>query len=405
MAGILEQQSATCSTILSKIPYRILFLWISLVMIGYYITLPSLSNTSGVSSLDYYPYSYNTQAALINDRMKELMPQAIVFIAMGELSRESLVHDAISAVRLVGHWNEKIIILTDRPTCFHEYTSPLNSNTMTVTVEPKSNIIEIKKMKAEIFRYLPIEIDKVIYMDVDILITRNIGFFLQDLTHILYLNHHNQYLSNMHGQQIPLVNTDRRKLNSETSGKSSSNAVGTQTVSTAMSSTSNIRGGNPSKHHNVTTFNVADEVFKNSKFDFAAFLDAGGHYVGFCSGCEKWHTGVMYLRRNHGVNCLKAWGDILSSGKFQTDQESLDFAEKQGNCTNNVAIPSRHLLFAKDYIGMLLTSGQTFIHLTAANRAETQDLFYTDYIIPRIRNSLHPPLKPYNPNAPKKTCL
>jgi hypothetical protein len=22
--------------------------------------------------------------------------------------------------------------------------------------------------------------------------------------------------------------------------------------------------------------------------DFGAFLDAQGHYVGFCSGCEKW---------------------------------------------------------------------------------------------------------------------
>jgi hypothetical protein len=405
-------------------------------MIGYYFTLPSLSNTSGMSSLDYYPYSYNTQSALISDRTKELMPQAIVFIAMGELSRESLVHDAISAVRLVGHWNEKIIILTDRPTCFHEYTSSVNSNTMTVTVEPKSNIIEIKKMKAEIFRYLPMEIDKVLYMDVDILITRNIGFFLQDLTHLLFLYQQQQYQSSHsphQGTVLPVTMDQRRKLVSSTPiGNISSNAgaIGvsgsvatTKTTAAATATTPKIRGAtstsptalpkNPrnntsslplSKEAVKSSPNLTKETKQSTKFDFAAFLDAGGHYVGFCNGCEKWHTGVMYLRRNHGVECLKAWGDILSSGKFNTDQQSLDYAEQQGNCTNNVAIPSRHLLFAKDYIGMVLTSGQTFIHLTAANRAETQDLFYTEYIIPRIRNSLHPPLKPYNANAPKKTC-
>ncbi len=392
MGGILDQQSAFCNTFLSKIPYRILSLWILLVMVGYYFTLPSLSNTSGISSLDYYPYSYSTQSALISDRTKDLLPQAIVFIAMGELSREILVHDAISAVRLIGHWNEKIIILTDRPSCFHEYTSPINSNTITISVEPKASIIAIKKMKAEIFQYLPKEIDKVLYMDVDILITRNIGFFLQDLSHLLYLYHQQQHLAYSHVQGRKPTLRKLAPANDPSFG-STKPFGGVDSVSMGVQGHSN---------HSKESF---IELEKSTRFDFAAFLDAGGHYVGFCSGCEKWHTGVMYLRRNHGVNCLKAWGDILSSGKFQTDQESLDFAEKQGNCTSNVAIPSRHLLFAKDYIGMLLTSGQTFIHLTAANRAETQDFFYTDYIIPRIRNSLHPPLKPYSANTPKKSCL
>lgn len=148
-------------------------------------------------------------------------------------------------------------------------------------------------------------------------------------------------------------------------------------------------------------------------FDYGAFLDSGGHYVGFCSGCEKWHTGIILLQRRKidskllvadeilfaGVvsntaiptdrkavemtgevsltggkgretdrdqSCMEAWEKILLSGMFTTDQESIDEAERIGACSRALVLPSKHLLFAKDYIGMMLTSGQTFLHLTAA---------------------------------------
>ena len=139
-----------------------------------------------------------------------------------------------------------------------------------------------------------------------------------------------------------------------------------------------------------------------------------GHYVGFCSGCEKWHTGVVWLQRQseearnrgneavkgpgdsalsdiprksmplvasdtlgikkntHAVaeieteTCMKAWERILLSGQYNTDQESMDEAERIGACPRSLILPAKHLLFAKDYIGMALTAGQTFLHLTAA---------------------------------------
>lgn len=102
----------------------------------------------------------------------------------------------------------------------------------------------------------------------------------------------------------------------------------------------------------------------------------------------------MWLRRGKGEACLKKWEEILLSGRFDTDQESLDAAEKEGACANILSFPTRHLLFAKDYIGMTLTSGQTFIHLTAAGRPEDTDYFYREMVVPRIQNSLHPPLNP-----------
>lgn len=159
--------------------------------------------------------------------------------------------------------------------------------------------------------------------------------------------------------------------------------------------------------------------FSNSShetLDYGAFLDAKGHYVGFCSGCEKWHTGVVWLQRHAKEvtelstptsedknaedkiaadsvsapgsdassrklealpaapvgtkigpdTCMRAWETILLSGRFNTDQESLDEAERIGACPSAMILPGKHLLFAKDYIGMALTAGQTFLHLTAA---------------------------------------
>jgi hypothetical protein len=103
---------------------------------------------------------------------------------------------------------------------------------------------------------------------------------------------------------------------------------------------------------------------------------------------------VVWLRRGKGERCLKKWEEVLLSGKFDTDQESLDHAEKLGACPHSFSLPTRHLLFAKDYIAMVFTSGQTFVHLTAAGRPEDTDYFYREIMVPRIRNSLHPPLNP-----------
>ena len=112
---------------------------------------------------------------------------------------------------------------------------------------------------------------------------------------------------------------------------------------------------------------------------------------------------MVWLRRGRGEGCLKKWEEILLSGQFDTDQESLDAAEKEGACANMLSFPTRHLLFAKDYIAMVLTSGQTFVHLTAAGRPEDTDYFYREIVVPRMRQSLHPPLNP-NKLLRRKVC-
>ena len=78
------------------------------------------------------------------------------------------------------------------------------------------------------------------------------------------------------------------------------------------------------------------------------------------------------MQRSEGQACRTGWGKILESGKFETDQESLDEAEKIGDCPRMKNLYSRHLLFAKDYIGWIFTGGHTFVHVTAAGRPDSQ---------------------------------
>ena len=116
---------------------------------------------------------------------------------------------------------------------------------------------------------------------------------------------------------------------------------------------------------------------RSNNFDFAMFPDAKGHYVGFCSGCEKWHTGVVVLRRGKASNgCMREWETQLLSGRYSTDQESIDAAERQGACPSPVSLSSRHLLFARDYIAAALSGGHSFVHATGIERMQEQDFFY-----------------------------
>lgn len=220
-----------------------------------------------------------------------------------------------------------------------------------IKAPPVQSLIEIKAMKTKLFHFLPSGISGILYLDVDIVVRQSFESFYNDLRDIL-------------SKRLPFL------------------------YDSPSNSSSSVRKANETSYH----------------FDMTAFPDSKGHFVGFCSGCEKWHTGVLFMRRNFGQNCLSGWEKILLSGKYDTDQESLDEAERLGYCPNLVMMPPKHLLFAKDYIGMMLTSGQTFIHFTSAVRMDTQDYFYKKLVVPNLRRSLNPPLRS-SLLAGEKYCL
>jgi len=290
--------------------------WVIFISILYLI-ISILGSGSSNSDTDILDVALSQGKSMGGDHPKVI--QAFVYIAMGAMAKESLTEYSIASLRKVGEWKGRIYILTDNPSCFTQAIKAFDVVPAKVPVSKASNLMEIKSLKATLFEYLPIEINSVIYLDVDIMIQRSVGHFLMDIGHSL---------------------TKMEKINGANS------------------------------------------------FDIGAFPDAQGHYLGFCSGCEKWHTGVLLTKRNSGNKCLNNWKHIISSGKYDTDQESLDEAEANGSCKNTLTMPPSYLLFAKDYIGMALTNGHTFLHVTAAGRPEQQGFFYKNIIMPNLRGKL-----------------
>lgn len=232
---------------------------------------------------------------------------AIVYISMGKTSMGSLIDQSIKSVRKLGMWRGPLFVLTDNPMCFahlEEYKISL------IEIPKQPNIMSIKLLKTKLFEYIDNEsIKEILYMDADIIVTRELSSFFYDY--------------------ISIINNEETKL---------------------------------------------------ENFDFAGFPDAKGHYIGFCSGCDKWHTGVMIFKRKLGLECLDQWATLLKSGKYLTDQESLDNSFEY--CPNTIELPAKHLLFAKDILGFLFLRDYTFLHLTGANKLAEQNYIYRTFIYP-----------------------
>lgn len=306
-------------------PFHIFVIWIICFLVIYlYITSPNKE------PIDFSNLLVREEENIIN---------AVVYIAMGKVAKENLVDFSISSVRKIGKWDGDIYILTDSPNCYNSLIEKFKIKT--ITVPSMKNIIEIKSLKTKLFQYLPESIHSVLYLDADILVAKQIKYFLRDL--MLQLLYHTNSLLKINDKALNYTN-------------------------------------------------------------IAMFPDSKGHYVGFCSGCDKWHTGIIWMRNlpnapidNNIYNdvteqCLNQWNYALNSGSFQTDQRSIDEVEKNGHCPYMITLLTRHLIFAKDYIGILLLGKPTFWHLTGAGRPEEQDYFYRNFILPVIFKSLSPPL-------------
>lgn len=287
------------NALFSRLSVQVLFLWIFIIIIVYLI---------------YLPYD-NTSSVYIQNPSNDI--DAIVFIAMGKLAQEYVTDNAISSVRNIGKWKGDIYIITDFESCFSE--TKITNDVKIVEIAPIGTLMEIKALKAKLMYLLPAHVNSALYMDVDILVSKRLDFFFNDVHYAI--------------EQIRNRNKDNQP-------------------------------------------------------DFGMFLDAGGHFFGFCSGCEKWHTGVIYLSRDSGKSCLQEWEKVILSGKYDTDQQSIDDVYNRGYCPNALVLPSKHLLFAKDYFALFLTPSRTFIHLTSINRLDSQDFFYTKYVVPNLRSSL-----------------
>ena len=288
---------------------------------------------------------------------------AIVYIAMGKMAAETTLDQSILSLRQLGKYRGPIFIITDSSSCFKDiiasngivYNNDHNSyitrtNTVidsektfikTIDIPSETSIIKIKSLKTQILKLLPLEYKSIVYLDVDILVTKPLHSFIYDTIKAIRIGY----------QKWQFQNKDKLK----NTGKEE------EIPKTFL------------PHHSSPFSLFSNKNSSNLQFfDIGAFYDANAHYVGFCDGCEKWHTGILLYQRGHGEYCLKSWGEILLSGKYDTDQESLDEAERIGACQTIIPFANNHILFAKDYIGWFFTSGHSFIHVTAAGRLQEQ---------------------------------
>ena len=269
----------------------------------FYVSTANVDSSAG---------SESSKLAVIPTHWKPSYINAIALIAASNMASDKMVDYSIASVRKYGNWKQDIYVLTDRPKCFD--STARTYGVRVIKIPTVNTIVEIKAFKPKIMNYIPRNVTGLLYMDVDILVTKDLSEFLYDTELLLHS--------------------------------------------------------------------------KNSKFDYAMFPDAAGHYVGFCSGCEKWHTGVIVYGRGNGGECMAEWEKILLSGKFDTDQESIDEAERTKKCPHSLSLPSKHLMFAKDYLAIMLTPARTFLHMTGAGRLAEQDFFYRIFTVPHFRSSL-----------------
>jgi len=319
----------------------ILFGWIVLLLLIYMFVVDLSNLQSSVNSPSHSPD----------------LVHAVVMIAGGYMAANPLVDLSIQSLRRVGGWEGPIYILTDSATCFDVTNHDYGSKTIEIPHEKMDTVFKIKTLKTKLFDYIPDNINNILYMDVDIVVSRRLTSFLNDLN-----------------EQLVQHALSRKQNDGVLS-------TGTPDHLEKM----DIRNTISNKQISITA--------KNSP-DFAMFLDAGGHFAGsWVSGVEKWHTGVMWARRGAGDTCMNSWKYMIESGKYDSDQAALDAAEESNNCPHTMVLSFRHLLFAKDYLMMLFRGGQTFTHFTAAGRGSELDPFYKNIVIPRLRGSIRPKLK------------
>lgn len=117
------------------------------------------------------------------------------------------------------------------------------------------------------------------------------------------------------------------------------------------------------------------------------FEDAAGHTIPVCRGCDAAHSGVVAMARamarGHSERCLELWhhafqGNNSGGGKgTATDQEALDVALRRGSGCEARWIGREHLSFMKDVFVMAgLTRTSTFGHFTGLLHPEKLGTVY-----------------------------
>lgn len=138
---------------------RVFVAWLLTFAIVHFLSTP---NQQSISRLTAAPQSVD----------------AVAFIAMSKMAAEPMVDHAVISIRKLGKYRGKIFVVTDQSDCFSDLRKSFDVTI--ISVAPVHSILEIKSLKPKIFTLLPADIESVLYLDIDILIRKNLNSFLRD---------------------------------------------------------------------------------------------------------------------------------------------------------------------------------------------------------------------------------
>lgn len=242
--------------------------------------------------------------------------------------------------------------------------------------KPGGVVVNTAKMaKMQLLDLLPPSIERVVYVDCDVITQRPLAPFLDSVA-----------------QAWDELD---RKAAEEAAAATAAAKNGPSTTEHSKTSTGRLpprlrgesaaeRSASPAASNNDIDSGRSDNKGRplSSSSTLIIFEDAGGHTIPVCSGCDGAHSGVVALARGHSERCLELWHDAFQgdSGKRKgtaTDQEALDVALRQGSGCEARWIGRQHLSFMKDAFVMAgLTRTSTFGHFTGLLHPESLGTVY-----------------------------
>lgn len=244
--------------------------------------------------------------------------------------------------------------------------------------KPGGVVVNSAKMaKMQLLDLLPPSIERVVYVDCDVITQGPVGPFLDSVAQAW-----NELDREVEAAAAATVAADRGPATAERPTKSADR------LPSRLQEESAAERSNSPAADSDDIGPAGDGSAKTSKplsspsSTVIIFEDAGGHTIPVCRGCDGAHSGVVALARGHSERCLELWHDAFQGdgGKVTgtaTDQEALDVALRQGSGCEARWIGRRHLSFMKDAFVMAgLTRASTFGHFTGLLHPERLGTVY-----------------------------
>lgn len=263
---------------------------------------------------------------------------SIIFIALGPAAISSSLLYALSSLREQGLWDGPVHVIVQDEGDLNCLASHLRQSVTTIVAPSGSRddgtatdvnggagrtgeAMNAKLMKMKLLDLLPPSLERVLYIDCDIITQRPLGGFLD------------------------MVRREWDKVDKETA----------KTVAP---------GSNGTHNNAVDSRSTVPSTL-------LIFPDAGGHTIPLCRGCDLGHSGVVGLARSHSKVCLQLWNDaFMGSGSGETgtdtDQAALGMALRKDSGCKARWLDRRHLHFMKDpFVVWGMRGTSTFGHYTS----------------------------------------